>query len=307
MPVAGSTHPSFSDIHLILPNGINRLIGLEADPRRVLDLTVRGTVEFLRSDKSGMRKRPKSGKHAEWELCVVGHDEAAAEAHEAHKDGEEEEEGEGAEREKRAVTESPKALATTWEELADAPGETVDGKPLTDGTPLRGRTSRLSFSPDANGRSHEHTYPQSHSQSLSPDHDRDHEPDRHPERARTSSPRRTLSSPHDHAPRRSSDRRRQPSHEAGPRASIDGPTGSSTGAARPGSVSGPRRRTSSHTFTADGEGVIESTDTPASGKQQGPRRSGSWVRTGPDSPRRSASWARGESKAKPSEEARTGD
>lgn len=67
----GSTHPSFSDIHLILPTTVNRRIGLTTDPVRILDLTVRGTVEFLRRDTSGMERRAKNPKYSEWVACKI--------------------------------------------------------------------------------------------------------------------------------------------------------------------------------------------------------------------------------------------
>ncbi|KAI5478521.1 hypothetical protein MNV49_005050 [Pseudohyphozyma bogoriensis] len=46
--IPGGTHPSFSDIHLILPGLINRQMGLAGEPETVLDLTVNTVVNFLK-------------------------------------------------------------------------------------------------------------------------------------------------------------------------------------------------------------------------------------------------------------------
>ncbi|OJA20012.1 hypothetical protein AZE42_05866 [Rhizopogon vesiculosus] len=46
----GATHPAFSDVFLILPDYINRLVGLAADPLRVIGLTIDTVVKFLHSD-----------------------------------------------------------------------------------------------------------------------------------------------------------------------------------------------------------------------------------------------------------------
>jgi len=46
----GATHPAFSDVFLILPDYINRLVGLRADPLRIIGLTIDTVVKFLGSD-----------------------------------------------------------------------------------------------------------------------------------------------------------------------------------------------------------------------------------------------------------------
>ncbi|KIJ63183.1 hypothetical protein HYDPIDRAFT_168739 [Hydnomerulius pinastri MD-312] len=49
--IPGSTHPAFSDIFLILPNYVNKLFGLAADPGRVIDLTIDTTRRFLENEE----------------------------------------------------------------------------------------------------------------------------------------------------------------------------------------------------------------------------------------------------------------
>jgi hypothetical protein len=44
---AGSTHPSFSDIHLILPRFINRRIGLKTEADYILDVTIHAIELFF--------------------------------------------------------------------------------------------------------------------------------------------------------------------------------------------------------------------------------------------------------------------
>ena len=44
---AGSTHPSFSDVFLIIPSFINRLIGLRTPPNRVFTHSLRAVLQFL--------------------------------------------------------------------------------------------------------------------------------------------------------------------------------------------------------------------------------------------------------------------
>jgi hypothetical protein len=44
---AGSTHPSFSDIHLILPKFINRRIGLKTEADYILNVAIHTTEEFF--------------------------------------------------------------------------------------------------------------------------------------------------------------------------------------------------------------------------------------------------------------------
>lgn len=45
---AGSTHPSFSDVFLIIPSFINRLIGLRTPPNRVFTHSLRAVLQFLK-------------------------------------------------------------------------------------------------------------------------------------------------------------------------------------------------------------------------------------------------------------------
>ncbi|KAH7909875.1 platelet-activating factor acetylhydrolase [Hygrophoropsis aurantiaca] len=45
--IPGSTHPSFSDVFLILPDFINRFTGLAVDPLAVINLSVEAVNEFL--------------------------------------------------------------------------------------------------------------------------------------------------------------------------------------------------------------------------------------------------------------------
>ncbi|KAG8857646.1 hypothetical protein FRB96_005664 [Tulasnella sp. 330] len=54
--IAGSTHPSFSDIHLILPNVINRLMGLGCSPELVVDKTIQTTTAFLTGNIQSSQK-----------------------------------------------------------------------------------------------------------------------------------------------------------------------------------------------------------------------------------------------------------
>ncbi|KAJ8589801.1 hypothetical protein M405DRAFT_738008 [Rhizopogon salebrosus TDB-379] len=48
--LSGATHPAFSDVFLILPDYINRLVGLAADPLRIIGLTIETVVKFLEND-----------------------------------------------------------------------------------------------------------------------------------------------------------------------------------------------------------------------------------------------------------------
>jgi len=48
--IAGATHPSFSDVFLILPGYINRLTGLTAEANVVMDLCVRAVMNCLNGD-----------------------------------------------------------------------------------------------------------------------------------------------------------------------------------------------------------------------------------------------------------------
>ena len=45
--IGGATHPSFSDVFLILPNAINKLTGLACPAGSVIAKVVRATAEFL--------------------------------------------------------------------------------------------------------------------------------------------------------------------------------------------------------------------------------------------------------------------
>jgi hypothetical protein len=45
--IGGSTHPSFSDINLILPPCINRLIGLRARPELIFMLSIQAVMLFF--------------------------------------------------------------------------------------------------------------------------------------------------------------------------------------------------------------------------------------------------------------------
>ena len=45
--IGGATHPSFSDVFLILPNAINKLTGLACPASSVISKSVRATAEFL--------------------------------------------------------------------------------------------------------------------------------------------------------------------------------------------------------------------------------------------------------------------
>jgi platelet-activating factor acetylhydrolase len=45
--VPGATHPSFSDVFLILPEYVNKMTGLRIAAARVIELAVRATADFL--------------------------------------------------------------------------------------------------------------------------------------------------------------------------------------------------------------------------------------------------------------------
>ncbi|KAI5992867.1 hypothetical protein EDC04DRAFT_1287482 [Pisolithus marmoratus] len=45
--IPGSTHPSFSDVFLILPDYVNKMMGLAIDPLYVINATVDKTKQFL--------------------------------------------------------------------------------------------------------------------------------------------------------------------------------------------------------------------------------------------------------------------
>lgn len=54
---AGATHPSFSDIFLILPEKVNRLTGLKVDAHTVLDLCIGAVWDFVRGMSQATRMR----------------------------------------------------------------------------------------------------------------------------------------------------------------------------------------------------------------------------------------------------------
>jgi len=60
---AGSTHPSFSDVFLILPTSINRLTGLKADPEMILWTCMDAVMGFLHGDVDEVIVRaPRAGQ-----------------------------------------------------------------------------------------------------------------------------------------------------------------------------------------------------------------------------------------------------
>ncbi|KAH8919333.1 hypothetical protein BT69DRAFT_1224294 [Atractiella rhizophila] len=60
--IVGATHPAFSDVHLILPDLVNRLIGLKIDPDKVIELSVKSTHDFLEGREEEMIKRQEREK-----------------------------------------------------------------------------------------------------------------------------------------------------------------------------------------------------------------------------------------------------
>ncbi|KAJ7660512.1 platelet-activating factor acetylhydrolase [Mycena rosella] len=60
LSIAGTTHPSFSDVFLILPNWINRLAGLRTPPEYVCDVAVACIREFARGDEVMVRRRGRA-------------------------------------------------------------------------------------------------------------------------------------------------------------------------------------------------------------------------------------------------------
>ncbi|KAJ7731777.1 platelet-activating factor acetylhydrolase [Mycena metata] len=58
--LAGTTHPSFSDVFLILPSWINRLAGLRTSPEYVRDVAVTCIREFARGDEAAVRRRGRA-------------------------------------------------------------------------------------------------------------------------------------------------------------------------------------------------------------------------------------------------------
>jgi platelet-activating factor acetylhydrolase len=55
--VPGATHPSFSDVFLILPEYVNRMTGLRVDAGTVVSLTVAACSDFLRGKSAEIKKR----------------------------------------------------------------------------------------------------------------------------------------------------------------------------------------------------------------------------------------------------------
>ncbi|KAF8146077.1 platelet-activating factor acetylhydrolase [Mycena galopus ATCC 62051] len=55
LSIAGTTHPSFSDVFLILPNWVNRLAGLRTLPEYVCDVAVACIREFASGDEEAPR------------------------------------------------------------------------------------------------------------------------------------------------------------------------------------------------------------------------------------------------------------
>lgn len=71
---AGSTHPSFSDVFIILPEYVNKLTGLRADAASIISLAVRATADFLdgRSDAIIKRATKYHGHPKGGQLVVCG-------------------------------------------------------------------------------------------------------------------------------------------------------------------------------------------------------------------------------------------
>jgi platelet-activating factor acetylhydrolase len=55
--IPGSTHPSFSDVFLILPEYINKLTGLRVDASVVVDLAVKASADFLAGNIEAIKAR----------------------------------------------------------------------------------------------------------------------------------------------------------------------------------------------------------------------------------------------------------
>ncbi|KAJ6456663.1 platelet-activating factor acetylhydrolase [Mycena sanguinolenta] len=60
LSIAGTTHPSFSDVFLILPNWINRLAGLRTQPEYLCDVAVACIREFASGDEEAVRRRGRA-------------------------------------------------------------------------------------------------------------------------------------------------------------------------------------------------------------------------------------------------------
>ena len=60
---AGATHPSFSDVFLILPQRINELTGLKVSAERVIELALGAMEDFLRGEPHKTQQRAALGCH----------------------------------------------------------------------------------------------------------------------------------------------------------------------------------------------------------------------------------------------------
>lgn len=75
--IGGSTHPSFSDVFLILPHAINKLTGLSCAARAVIDKTVRATEQFLSGDggaggQVAYEEVFRDDADMEWKMAIKG-------------------------------------------------------------------------------------------------------------------------------------------------------------------------------------------------------------------------------------------
>lgn len=73
---AGSTHPSFSDVFLILPKLIDRLTGLHADSEQIMTMTVGAVEDFLEGKANMVQQRTRTlGKMEEQVFMSIGTEE----------------------------------------------------------------------------------------------------------------------------------------------------------------------------------------------------------------------------------------
>lgn len=75
--IGGSTHPSFSDVFLILPHAINKLTGLGCSARVIIDRVVRATEEFLGGEAGaggqvGYDEVYRDDEDMKWKLAIKG-------------------------------------------------------------------------------------------------------------------------------------------------------------------------------------------------------------------------------------------
>lgn len=74
--IGGSTHPSFSDVFLILPHTINKLTGLGCPARAVIDRIVRATGEFLADEAAGAQVAYeevfRDADDMQWKMSIKG-------------------------------------------------------------------------------------------------------------------------------------------------------------------------------------------------------------------------------------------